>query len=798
MARSAVVKIDLCGSKKFMIDRKSPDSRVEVLKRLTKIAVDHFPYADNRFPQGSLYNPAGDAIYIILERPTVALKKTIEFMKRWSSEVPNYPDCRAVIDYNEITEVNVANSVDLVGEIFEDINEIEKLYGAGEIGVTDRIVKHTDTTIIGFIKPVESKIKDIRKIKSWAVNYDNPRTLNMSMVAHALFIASPESAKVRERAIEAIIIDVLMSKGKKNISIIELINYLEKNNYPYISDLFLEEIINTSEYLELFENKVSLKNEMHNTFNSISNEFEKSKSEAVNYIVGELSRKLSLENKDIEKGLKISELTEEYLSAIFLEIRMIANHYSSKDLFFEDLISKTEFDYIIKKFVSELFPEEAFLYFKKIYLSSLLDLTVKENVYIASIFHNVLLLYYLNRNPELTIHQKNKINKKGLFLDTNTFYALKCKSSQFNKLINLVFARLRAMDCRFYIFDKSIEEFNGSLANTSRKYRSPNQYLDPSKKPWIRKEFESYPHEYAQDFDFCVKSFQVPKNEPYPKCNYSVLSQELLKQGLNAKKLDSNINKEEFDKLYERIYEAKKKLDPETQWYGPNLPEDLYQALVSHDTLCLLNLYNKATSPFDADKLFITCDYGLVKLRNRFPGEYEYIVAINEFYEFMLPYLFISNTVNELPISIPNLLLGAIIHKEAFSIDDFDALIGKCLSDTLEDPEKYCILSEVKSTSRYKEIKNKYKRTNTQEAAFEVMSQLEECSLDYAKRIADLVSSGIAKKSIIIAEKRQSDLTIQLKEKDSEIESLKMQLDFLKQKDKRLKKYDRKIQRHSK
>jgi hypothetical protein len=761
MSKSAVVKIDLCGSKKYMTASKSPDARVEVLEKLTKHAVDHFPYASNRFPQGSLYNPAGDAIYIILDRPTVALKKTIEFMKSWSSEVPTYPDCRAVIDYNEITEVKVANSLDLVGEIFEDINEIEKLYGAGEIGVTDRIVRYSDTTIVGFIKPVESKIKDIRKVKSWSVNYDNPRTLNMSLVAHALFVASPESAKVRERAIEAIIIDHLIST-KNTITIISLITYLKKNNYPYISEQFLIEIVLSSKYLKLFENQVSINEETRESFNLISKEFEESKSEALNYISGELSKKLSLEKNDIETGVNISELTEEYLSAIFLEIRMIANHYNSKDLFFEDLVSKTEFDYVIKKFVSDLFPEEAFHYFKRIYLSSLLDLTVKENIYIASIFHNVLLLYYLNRNPELTIHQKYKINKKELFLDTNTYYALKCKTSQFNKLINLVFERLRAMECKFYIFDKSIEEFNGSLSNTLKKYKSPHQYLDPSKKPWIRKEYESYPFEYAHDFDFCIKSFQVPQNDQYPNCEFSILSQFLLKQGLNAIELSSEVDKEEFQKLFERIYEAKKRVDPETQWYGPNMPEDLYQALVSHDTLCLLQLKNKATSPFDAQKLFITCDYSLVKLRNKFPGEYEYIVAINEFYEFMLPYLFISNTVNELPVSIPNLLLGAIIHKEALSIDDFDALIGKCLSDSLEDPEKYCILSEVKSTTRYNEIKNRYKKSGTKEDVIEIMSQLEECSLDYAKRISDLVSSSIARKSINIAKEKQTELSKQL------------------------------------
>jgi hypothetical protein len=103
-----IVKIDLCKSKKFAREREGaePEIREITLEKLLKVSQNSFPFADVEFPNGSFYKTEGDAVIYIFEKPTVAVRASIEFMQKWYYEaLPDFPECKIFIDRSSIEEV---------------------------------------------------------------------------------------------------------------------------------------------------------------------------------------------------------------------------------------------------------------------------------------------------------------------------------------------------------------------------------------------------------------------------------------------------------------------------------------------------------------------------------------------------------------------------------------------------------------------------------------------------------------------------------------------------------------------
>ena len=85
MDLQTIVKIDFCKSKLFSKEMESdyPNIRTLGIKKLLNISTERFPYGDTKYPEGSFYKEEGDAVYFIIEKPTVAIRSSIEFMKEW-------------------------------------------------------------------------------------------------------------------------------------------------------------------------------------------------------------------------------------------------------------------------------------------------------------------------------------------------------------------------------------------------------------------------------------------------------------------------------------------------------------------------------------------------------------------------------------------------------------------------------------------------------------------------------------------------------------------------------------------
>ena len=111
MSVRTVVKIDLVGSKRFVGAREAtnPNIRAVLLKKLLTISQAVFPQGETPLPHGSFYKSEGDAVYFILDKPSVALRASIEFMREWfSATLPSderCPDCRVILDRGNIEDI---------------------------------------------------------------------------------------------------------------------------------------------------------------------------------------------------------------------------------------------------------------------------------------------------------------------------------------------------------------------------------------------------------------------------------------------------------------------------------------------------------------------------------------------------------------------------------------------------------------------------------------------------------------------------------------------------------------------
>jgi len=805
--RRAVIKIDLCGSKKF-VDETSGEKnsiRKNTLKLLVEKVKEVFPYASSAYPEGSLYSAQGDCVYIILEKPTVALRATIEFMKHWYGVLDTSPDCRAVIDYGDLDDTFEIGRLELVGEPFENISVMEKLYQHGEIGCTSELKKNVDETLVQFMNPRSVNITLKRNKTSWRVNYENPRLVNDSSLVHALFISSLAGDDIRNKSFEVILIECIVENAWKSLSIEDLSSWFKKRNIPDPGYPKIRDICNSSNHLSLDEqDRISVNESKIEVINSAKKVFEESRKKALNYIAVKLGHDLGVDGAMLTNKINLDNLVEEYLSAIFLEIRIMANYFRSTQTVFEKLSTANEFDSIIKKHIGVIVSSdlEMFTIAKNSFVNSLMALSKKNNVYLAAIFHNVLMLYYLNRNSKFAHAQLKQIRKKSIYLDTNTFYALRCRSSSFHEMLSFSISKMREMNANINIFDKSISEYNDSINSALYKYRKGKgvALFSAARKPWIWIEYEANSAQYNNNFEYCVAFHRFPSKEDSDQYFDNVeLSKQLKDEyGINLKLLEPYLDKEDLGELYEETYRAKMKFDHVSNWLEPiGGSHEFHHMLVIHDANCLEATKCPGTSPYNFKNLFVTCDYSLARIRKRKPKKYDHLMTISEFYEFMLPYLFLADVMTSKPVEMPNFLLASALTATLDQSISFESLIGLFLSHGTENSKKhdYKILSEMEATRRFDKIKKDHEKLLSTSSDMISEESLKEYAYDFASVAAEYKSKVKEKTSNALIFNLYQESQEKLSKISEEKEQLESRLNLLENKEKKRKRFLKKQKR---
>jgi hypothetical protein len=662
-----VVKIDLCKSKLFNSEKEitNPNIREIALSKLLESSKKMFPYADKAYPDGSFYKAEGDAVLFFIDKPTIAIRSSIEFMKDWyyqGIKQDELPECKVIIHQGRINEIEVPDNKDFIGKVFEDISVIEKKILEGKIFVSEQVKNTADDTITKFSFFKNIKIISQRKIDLYFLSFDDPRTFQDDALAHMLFIAHKESSQTRNNILKFFIIEYLIeNKIYRNYD--HFNNWCLSKGYPRTVKEDVKSFLNDENYFEENSDGTYILKEVQNKkFHDSQISYERSEKEAISVVSAEIEDEFKSE-KSIELfDLKL--IIEEYLCAIFSEIRMMANYFKNTDQFYEsDPNLFKRYEYIIERNISEL-DENSSNRWKNAFLRGLQKLSKVESTYISTIFYNVLAGYFLNRVYHTPKYQLKKLQKRQIFIDTNIIYALRCQKNIFHEQVQYFMERLQKIGIKLKVFSFSIDEYEYNLSKVEYEYnKNPNSQYLITRTPGLYKEFITQPQKYMNDISVCRNIHSITKGKEIKDETYEEIEKELNKNNLILEKQCISIEDEEKDELRQQLRSIilSKAGVMEEYWDLAERLDAKSENVIDHDVNLIENI-NACYLSEEKDELgpkviLITADGKLIRCRRNYP----FILSIEQFLEFMLPYLFLGDINTDETNKLPNQLLSARI-----------------------------------------------------------------------------------------------------------------------------------------
>jgi len=764
----SVVKIDLCGSKEY-VDSKGDrgQARQANLSSLVTAARDAFPSADSKYPDGSYYRAEGDAVYLILSDPTVALRGALEFSKTWFSLLPEKPDCRILVATGEIA-VNYEG--ELTSEVFENIATAEKTARPGHILVDDLTRDLADHTAFQFLDHRKIAVTAKREIGFSLLNYQDPRLADDSALVHAVFVADPNASEAMTRSFEVLALEYLRSLRDGKGSIGGFGVFLERKGCPRLDDDSQKAIAVSSSLVDLSsDGTLTVSEHAQALLSEWRNSYDRSKKDAIDSIADAIGQSVGLSAHAVLDRVDVATLTERYISAVFMEVRMMANYYRSTEQFYERLAISPDYDYIIRRHIKDLdLAAEEELFFRREFLKVLRQLTVSSNPYIAAVFHNVLMLFYLNQGKKQYANvQIELIKDKRFYLDTNALYAYMVSASQYHSFLTYAVGRLVKLGADVRVFHQSVREYNDSLFSALHRAERERGFgfEFANDRPWIWQEFVSDTVAYQNEFGFCVKKHTIPPrvtidSEP----EIEQISASLQAVQLQYEEIQPYRKKEEIDDIYQAVWDAKRRrvYSSDGSFYYEEPSGMEYKVL--HDANCIQALRCPGDSPYDTKSIFITCDFRLTRVRKTL-NHCNFLTSILEFQEFITPYLLLSTDFSASKTEVPNLLLAASIDLELSHTKYFTEIVGEYLRGSNVDSSDWDLLVSEKNRTRFNEVGRKIHKAiedSDKTREHEAWNEAAELSTEYTAEIASRLGMRIARTA--------------LQEKDEEISRLKQQL----------------------
>lgn len=357
----------------------------------------------------------------------------------------------------------------------------------------------------------------------------------------------------------------------------------------------------------------------------------------------------------------IAEIIEQYLCALFSEIRMMANYFrETSQLFNTEERELERFDYILRRHL----PFTDGRYFREwraAFVEGLKAASSSHNEYVAAVFHNVLATYYLNRSTKASAYQIDKLAERHLYLDTNVLYALKVPASNYHEVVKYFVDRLAGLQIVMRVFPFTVEEYENSLQRTEQEVKKNEVSTFILKwNPWLYQEFMLNKARYLGQIDVCRQLFSVTKGKPITPQAYDAIDSEPNKTSLCLDRQFLRLSQEERNNLWAEMRQYMTSYNWEIDEYYDFIQESTKSAeIIAHDTDCVHNLRGKSDA-VGRDELgprlmFVTLDRRLVRTRKK----YDFIVSPEQFLEFMMPYLFLSDIPVRDAEKFPNQLLSA-------------------------------------------------------------------------------------------------------------------------------------------
>lgn len=788
MSKKVLIKIDAVGSKAWCSKEMDTQARrTRLLNHLTEIINSVYEKADLEFPYGEYISAQGDCINLGVEDPEYAVLKTIEFQRTWFDYTDEYPDCRAIIDYSDVQVFNGTPHIELLSEGFENISIIEKSASRGDIYITENVLTSLDSGIVNTKELPPVTIENARRINLYKIEYDDPRLIEENYLVQTIFFADTKSDSIRDKVIGSRIIEIISAQENKNISKEILISEL-KNKKINLTEEHLERIISNNTVLSFDESNVFIEEEKVVDLERLKNDFKAEKENALNFIATNLSLAFGgFTPEEFRQLVDFEGLLQEYLFAVFGDIKNVVSYYNcDKQMdFYDRFLNPNYFDSILKEKVKDInnFGEENRLLFKKEFLRALGLLTKQQSKYISYIFHNVLINYYLNRNERYLTNQLKRLKEKTFYLDTNTFYSYKVSASQYHQKAQYIFDKLKSLSCNLRMFNITVREFNDALNRSKTIYKNdPSSATRGKTIPWIIYEFMHNSGSYGNNIDACINSYLIDST------NHGLFTK---KENIRVEKLETELAQNDLNELCYQITTLKRnKIDQST-----------FNEKMLHDANCLHYLKCEEKG-FLAQKLFITCDFSLARIR-KISDYGNSIITINELYDFLLPYLLISEDNFSNPDRLPNMLLETAIDLELGDSIDLEQIVGEFIKNK-PDNIRYKTLNNAMMTSKFEQIEKmnriiKESDLPEDECTIKIEENLNELETTYINAVKEDTIECLKNSKYEEMSKKLIETEKTVLEKDAEIAELTATVEKYKSKEKRREKYvNRKKENNSK
>jgi hypothetical protein len=656
-----IVKIDICKSKQFASKHETanPSVRRDALNQLLSVSSGCFPRGEDTYPEGTFYQAEGDSVYYVLDKPSVALRGAIEFMQSWYYHgLSEYPECRVVIDRGYVEEVAVPGKKNLTGKPLENISVIEKELGDGKVYLTNEVLANCDQTMakFSFFNSFTPREGDTLKVY-WA-DFADPRTIADTGLIHAFFVAHPKAAEARDRVFELFAVEYLLECGSET-TLNAFIVWARARDYPVLTTDRLRRVLEASEFLEYHSGDTFwFRPGSEEKVITARKEFSLAKEDCVSRVRTSVCEATGRES--VVADVQLDILIDDYLAAVFGEFRMMANYFrATSQLFGSSPDQFARFDYILRRHLQES-QLSCFKDWRRGFIAGLREVSEGNNSYIAAVFHNVLATYYLNRSAQASPYQVEKMREREIFLDTNVLYSLLVPASQFHQLTRYFVDRLVKIGVKVRISPLTLQEYEDALSFVAKNWdeQGPRDIL-VTRNPWLYQEFMVNQAQYVRSIGVCKRTFSLAKDILITEKNFDELSRQLAKFGLALERNWIELSEQEIDDLWFKLRNEMTSSFWSNERYWEFIGKDFPPSVRKHDMTCIENLSLKAEElqpdALGPRILFITVDSKLYRLRRRYP----FIVTPEQFMEFILPYLFLSDVPLVDADKFPNQLLAA-------------------------------------------------------------------------------------------------------------------------------------------
>jgi len=419
------------------------------------VARSAFPGSDAEYPNGSFVERTGTAVVFAMKKPTVAVRAAIEFAQAWHRFVlENHPDCRITIDYFRSEGPPISSGL--------SSQEALGLLPAGRIYLSEAVVDACDPTLASFSP--HCSVWGTPRINVYRAEFADPRTVADSSLVHALFIAQPDADEAGDRLLELFMAEYLLEKQSLS-SFFDLLSWMATKGYPCPPAPYLQELASKSQYFHSTGSPpvFSLTEQATQLVATAKNDYRLAKERCVSLIEAEL--RSAIRSPKVLDNVDLPKLVDKYLTAMFLEIRLMANYVRRTSQFFDGSSELLQpLDYLILSHLRYM-GDVAVDTWRSAFLRGLKAASSETNLYIAAVFHNVLATYYLNRNPSQKHFQVGGLGRREVYIDTNVLYAVVVEASSYHSLIKTCLDNLTKLGFRIKIFPFSVEEYERSLAH---------------------------------------------------------------------------------------------------------------------------------------------------------------------------------------------------------------------------------------------------------------------------------------------------------------------------------------------